>query len=329
MESETDLAYSGLHQLLTPLIDKHLDRLPVPQRDALATALGVAPGSPPDPFLVGLATLSLLADAADQQPLVCLIDDGQWLDQASIQVLSFVARRLLAEPIALVCATRTGQEVEILAGLPELPVHGLSDPDARTLLLNNVHGPVDCRGRRPDRHREPRQPARASGTAADLAGQRPRRRVRPARHPTTAHKIERSYVRRLTVLPAETQLLALAAAAEPLGDPVLLSRAAGLLGTDLTVAHPAVDAGCSRWVTGSASPTRSPARPPTTRPAPNTATRCTTPWPQPPTPRPTQTGEPGTWRARRSGPTRTSPQSSSARPVGPRHAGASPPPPRS
>ena len=143
VESETDLAYSGLHQLLTPLIDQHLDRLPVPQRDALATALGVASGSPPDPFLVGLATLSLLADAAEQQPLVCLIDDGQWLDQASIQVLSFVARRLLAEPIALVCATRTGQEVDVLVGLPELAVHGLSDPDARTLLLSNVHGPVD------------------------------------------------------------------------------------------------------------------------------------------------------------------------------------------
>ena len=206
----------------------------------------MAPGSPPDPFLVGLATLSLLADAADQQPLVCLIDDGQWLDQASTQVLSFVARRLLAEPIALVCATRTGQEVEILAGLPELAVHGLSDPDARTLLLSNVHGPVDSAVVDQivtESHGNPLALLELprAWQASDLAGG-----FGLPDTATTAHKIERSYVRRLTVLPAETQLLVLAAAAEPLGDPVLLSRAAGLLGTDLTVAHPAVDVGPAR-----------------------------------------------------------------------------------
>src|SRR3954447_16312369 len=96
VESETELAYSGLHQLCGPLLDGHLDRLPVPQREALGTAFGMtSAGAPPDRFLVGLATLSLVADAAEQQPVACFIDDGQWLDRASGQVLSFVARRLL------------------------------------------------------------------------------------------------------------------------------------------------------------------------------------------------------------------------------------------
>ncbi|MCW2761675.1 MAG: LuxR family transcriptional regulator fused with ATPase domain [Marmoricola sp.] len=243
VESETGLAYSGLHQLCAPLLEQHLDRLPLPQREALATALGLAPGSPPDQFLVGLATLSLVADAAEQQPVVCLIDDGQWLDHASNQVLSFVARRLLAEPVALVCATRIDQEEEILAGFPELQLRGLSDPDARKLLLSNVHGPLDSAVVDQivtESHGNPLALLELPRTwqASDLAGG-----FGLPDSPTTAHKIERSYVRRLTVLPAETQLLALAAAAEPLGDPVLLSRAAGLLGTDLTVADPAVDVG--------------------------------------------------------------------------------------
>jgi DNA-binding CsgD family transcriptional regulator len=243
VESETDLAYSGLHQLLAPLIDKHLGRLPDPQRDALATTLGVASGSPPDPFLVGLATLSLLADAADQQPLVCLIDDGQWLDQASIQVLSFVARRLLAERIAMVCATRTGQERDILVGLPELAVPGLSDLDARTLLLNNIHGPVDSAVVDQivaESHGNPLALLELPRAwhASDLAGG-----FGLPDTATTTYKIERSYMRRLDLLSPATRLLVLAAAAEPLGDPMLLSRAAGLLGTSLTVAHPAVDVG--------------------------------------------------------------------------------------
>ncbi len=243
VESETNLAYSGLHQLLTPLIDNHLDRLHAPQRDALTTALGLASGSPPDQFLVGLATLSLLADAAEQQPQACLIDDGQWLDQASAQVFTFVARRLLAEPIALVCATRTGEETDAMAGLPELLVPGLGDDEARRLLLSSVHGPVDTAVVDQivtESHGNPLALLELPRTwqESDLAGG-----FGLPDSPTTAHKVERSYVRRVTELPAETQLLALAAAAEPLGDPVLLSRAAGLLGTDLTVAHPAVDAG--------------------------------------------------------------------------------------
>ena len=107
VESEMELAYSGLHQLCAPVLDV-LDRLPAPQRDALATVFGLSPGIPPDRFLVGLATLTLLAEAAEPQPLICIIDDAQWLDQASALVIAFVARRLLAERIAIVCAARTG-----------------------------------------------------------------------------------------------------------------------------------------------------------------------------------------------------------------------------
>ena len=244
MESETELAYSGLHQLCAPLLDGHLDRLPVPQRDALATALGMtSAGAPPDRFLVGLATLSLVADAAEQQPVACFIDDGQWLDRASGQVLSFVARRLLAEPVALICATRTGQDDDVLAGLPELAVHGLTDQDARALLLSSIHGPMDSAiidQIVTESHGNPLALLELPRTwqESDLAGGY----GLPDTH-TTTHKIERSYVRRLELLPTETRLLALAAAAEPLGDPVLLSRAASLLGADLAMAHPAVDAG--------------------------------------------------------------------------------------
>jgi predicted ATPase len=124
VESEMELAYAGLHQLCGPLLD-YLERLPVPQRDALATVFGLSEGTAPDRFLVGLATLTLLAEVAEDQPLVCIVEDAQWLDQASAQILGFVARRLLAERIALVGAARTGVGDDVLAGLPELPIGGL------------------------------------------------------------------------------------------------------------------------------------------------------------------------------------------------------------
>ena len=143
LESEMELPYSGLHQLCAPMLD-HLDRLPVPQRDALATVFGRSAGPPPDRFLVGLATLSLFAEVAEQQPLVCIVDDAQWLDHASAQILGFVVRRLLAERVAVVCAARTGSGDDVLAGLPELPIQGLGDSEARALLLDNMHGPLDA-----------------------------------------------------------------------------------------------------------------------------------------------------------------------------------------
>ena len=131
VQSEMELAFAGLHQLCAPMLDR-AGRLPVPQRDALRTAFGMAAGPPPDRFLVGLAVLSLLSEVAGERPLICLIDDEQWLDRASAQALGFAARRLAADPVGLVFAAREpGPE---LAGLPELEVGGLRDEDARALL---------------------------------------------------------------------------------------------------------------------------------------------------------------------------------------------------
>ena len=143
VESEMELPYSGLHQLCAPMLE-HLERLPVPQRDALATVFGLSAGPAPGRFLVGLATLTLFAEIAEQQPVVCIIDDAQWLDEASTQILGFVTRRLLAERVALVCAARTGIGDDTFSGRPQLTVDGLGDSDARALLLENVHGPLDA-----------------------------------------------------------------------------------------------------------------------------------------------------------------------------------------
>ena len=241
VESEMELAYSGLHQLCAPLLD-HLDELPVPQRDALATVFGLSTGPAPDRFLVGLATLTLVAQAAEQHPLACIVDDAQWLDSASAQMLAFVARRLLAERVALVCAARTGIGDGVLAGLPALEIRGLSDGDARPLLLSHVHSPVDAALADQivaESHGNPLALLELPRTwqATDLAGGF----GLPASQPVTG-KIEHSYVQRLRLLPADTQLLVLAAAAEPLGDRRLLRRAAGALGIEMAAA-PAVGAG--------------------------------------------------------------------------------------
>src|SRR4051795_3879717 len=127
VESEMELAFAALQQLCAPLLDR-LDRLPVPQRNALGVAFGLRAGDAPDRFLVGLAVLSLLAEVAEERPVLCVVDDAQWLDTASAQALVFVARRLLAESVALVLVTRDpGDE---LAGLPKLPLDGLPSGDA-------------------------------------------------------------------------------------------------------------------------------------------------------------------------------------------------------
>src|SRR5580692_2766896 len=144
VESEMELAFAGLHQLLAPVLDR-ADALAVPQRDALKTAFGVSTGPVPDHFLVGLAVLGLLSDVAGERPLVCVIDDEQWLDRASAQALAFVARRLAAEPVGLVFAARVPGED--LAGLPELEIAGLRDADARALLGSVLTGPLDARVR--------------------------------------------------------------------------------------------------------------------------------------------------------------------------------------
>jgi DNA-binding CsgD family transcriptional regulator len=245
VESEMELAYSGLHQLCAPMLD-HLDRLPGPQRDALATVFGLTAGPVPDGLMVGLATLSLVAEAAEKDPLICLVEDSQWLDRSSARVFGFVARRLLAERVAFVCAARTGIEDDVFEGLPSLPITGLGDGDARALLLGNVHGPLDvavCDRVVVESHGNPLALLELPRTwsAADLAGG-----FGPPENHAVAGKIELSYRRRLLVLPSNTRLLVLAAAAEPLGDAALLRTAATALGIDMAAAAPAMDAGLLR-----------------------------------------------------------------------------------
>ena len=151
VESEMELAFAGLHQLLAPMLDR-ADRLPAPQRDALRTAFGLSAGPAPDRFLVGLAVLGLLSEVAAERPLVCVVDDEQWLDRASAQVLGFVARRLAAEPVGLVFAARVpGQE---LAGLPELAVEGLGEAGRAGAAGFGADWAGGCAGPGPDRGRD-------------------------------------------------------------------------------------------------------------------------------------------------------------------------------
>jgi DNA-binding NarL/FixJ family response regulator len=240
VQSEMELAFAGLHQLCAPLLTR-AGRLPVPQRDALRTAFGLAAGPSPDRFLVGLAVLSLLAGMAGERPLICLIDDGQWLDRASAQALGFAARRLAADPVGVVFAAREpGAE---LAGLPELEITGLRPDDARALLDSALAGPLDARIRDliiAETHGNPLallelphglSPAQLAGGfglpgAALLTG-----------------RIEDSFARQLDALPEQTRRLVQLAAADPSGDQSLVWRAAERLGIPVQAAAPAVEAG--------------------------------------------------------------------------------------
>ena len=242
VESEMELAYSGLHQLCAPLLD-HLDELPVPQRDALATVFGLSPGPAPDRFLVGLAALTLVAQAAEERPLACIVDDAQWLDQASAQIVAFRGPPPAGRAGRAGVRGAHGIGDGVLAGLPALPIGGLSDSDARRLLLGHVHGPLDAAVTEQiiaESHGNPLallELPRTWGRQVCAGGF-----GLPGSQPV-AGKIERSYVQRLLLLPADTQLLVLTAAAEPLGDPALLRRAADALGIEMAAAAPAVDAG--------------------------------------------------------------------------------------
>ena len=240
VESEMELAFAGLHQICVPYLDR-IGRLPGPQRDALGTAFGLQTGPVPDRFLVGLAVLTVLSDAAEQQPLVCIVDDAQWLDQASAQALAFVARRLGAESVGLVFAVRE-PEANLL-GLPDLVVRGLPAPDAQALLKSVVPGPMD------DRVRD-RIVAETQGNPLALL-ELPHGVARqemasgfglPGATPL-AGRIEDAYSRRLVSLPEASQRLLLVAACEPVGDPVLVLRAADLLGIPLDATTAATSAG--------------------------------------------------------------------------------------
>ena len=240
VQTEMELAFAGLHQLCGPMLD-HAGHLPGPQRDALRTAFGISAGPAPDRFLVGLAVLSLLSEVAGAQPLICVVDDHQWLDRASAQALGFAARRVVADPVGLVFAVREpGGE---LAGLPELEVTGLRDDDARTLLESALAGPLD--GRVLDlivaeTHGNPLALLELPKglTPAELAGGF----GLPGAVPLPG-RIEQSFRRQLEALPDQTRRLLLVAAAEPHGDLSLVWRAAGRLGIGAAAAAPALDAG--------------------------------------------------------------------------------------
>jgi DNA-binding CsgD family transcriptional regulator len=240
VQSEMELAFSGLHQLLAPVFDR-VERLLAPQRDALRTALGVSPGPAPDRFLVALAVLNLLSEAAEEHPLICVIDDEQWLDRASAQTLAFVARRLEAESVGLVFAAR--KPSRDLAGLPELVVEGLSESDALILLDAVLTGPLDARVRDQIVTETRGNPLallellRAT-TPAELAGGFG---LPGERSPSGG--IDKSFRRRLDALPVDTRRLLQLAAADPVGEPLLVWRAAERLGIATEAATPAVDVG--------------------------------------------------------------------------------------
>src|SRR5215469_11653525 len=240
VQSEMELAFAGLHQLCVPMLE-HLDSIPVPQHDALLTAFGVASGPAPDRFFVGLAVLSLLSEVAEEGPLVCVVDDEQWLDRASVQALGFAARRLGADSVGVVFAAR--EPGAHLTGLPELEVDGLGDSDARALLASALAGPLDARvadlivaetrGNPLALLELPRglSPGELAGGfglpgAAPLAG-----------------RIEDSFTRQLGALPEESRRLLALAAADPSGDRALVWRAAARLGIPVQAGAPAVEAG--------------------------------------------------------------------------------------
>jgi DNA-binding CsgD family transcriptional regulator len=241
VEAEMELPYAGLHQLCAPMLGA-IDAIPDHHQAALRVALGLAAGDPPDRFLVALAALGVLSSTAEERPLLCLIDDAQWLDSATRQVLGFVARRLGAEPLAMVFAVREPSSEAELAHLPELKLAGLDDDDARALLATVAPGPLDERVR--DRivaetRGNPlallelprgRSVAELAGGFALPDGKLPR-------------ELEEHYVRRLDALPEATRRLALLAAADPVGDAPLLWRAAHGLGIDDSAAGPAAREG--------------------------------------------------------------------------------------
>ena len=234
-----ELPFAGVHQLCRPILDR-LDALPEPQRAAISVAFGLSLGEPPDRFLVALAALSLLSDVADERPLLCLVDDAQWLDSTSAQVLGFVARRLLAESVAIVFAVREPSEEPELVGLPELQLGGLAEDESRALLASVIPGRLD----EPVRDRiiaETRGNPLAllelprGLTAAELAGgfALPDAMGLPGR-------IQDLYQRRVSALPEPTQQLMLLAAADPVGDATLLWRAAQTLGINRGAADVAI-----------------------------------------------------------------------------------------
>ena len=242
IQAEMELSFAGIHRLCTPILDG-IEVLAEPQQNALRVAWGMASGDAPDRFLVAVAVLNLLSATAEKRPLLCLVDDAQWLDAASVQALGFVARRLVAEPMAMIFSLREPVTTRALDGLPQLSVQGLDEPDARALLSRAVPGPLDDRVR--DRiiaetegnplalielSQTMSRSERAGGFAPPAGGDLP-------------SQLQEQYLRRISALPTATQRLMLLAAAEPLGDAALLWRAAERLSLDPGALVPATEVG--------------------------------------------------------------------------------------
>jgi DNA-binding CsgD family transcriptional regulator len=226
-ESEAELAYAGLHQMFSQLIREKLDLLPVPQRDAIRIAFGEKAGVIANPFLLGLAVLNRLADIAAEQPVLCLVDDAQWLDRATAQTLAFIARRLDAEAVGIVFAVR--ESTEAFDGLPELTLSGLAPEDARDLLATAPAGPVDQAVRERFIAETHGNPLALLELSRGLSAAEFEHAFDPRDSRGLWVRLEESFQRRVEGLSADARMLLLIAAAEPVGDPVLFWRAADLL----------------------------------------------------------------------------------------------------
>jgi hypothetical protein len=241
VEAEMELPFAGIHQLCAPLLD-HLDALPQTQQDALNVALGLASGQVPDRFLVGLAVLGLLSAAAEGRPLLCLVEDAQWLDAASGLIIGFVARRLLAESVAIVVAVREPNTRHDFDGLPELLLRGLAEEDARTLLMRAVPGRLDDRVRDGILAETRGNPLALLDLPRSMSAAEPAGGFELLVATDLPRQLEDHYLQRAGELPEATQRLLLLAAAEPIGDATLVWRAAHGLGIERSSLAPAEDA---------------------------------------------------------------------------------------
>jgi DNA-binding CsgD family transcriptional regulator len=240
VQSEMELAYAGLHQLLASMLDR-LDCLPAPQSEALRTVFGLASGRPPDRFFVGLAVLSLLSDAEEEQPLLCVVDDEQWLDRASADALAFVARRLDRESVGLIFAARAASDQ--LAGLPELVVGGLSEADAYALLNSILTAPLDPQVREQIVSETRGIPLAMLEMLRDLSPAELAGGFGFAGGVPISRSIEETFLRRIDTLPSDSRRLLQLAAADPIGDPLLVWRAAERLGISTDAATAPAQAG--------------------------------------------------------------------------------------
>lgn len=237
VESEMELAFAGLQHLCGPL-SHHVDALPAPQREALDIAFGISTGPRPDRFLIGLAVLSLLAAAAEHQPVLCVVDDAQWLDRVSLQTLAFVTRRLGSEPVAVLFGVRSDSDDE-LNGLPQLTVGGLRAADAGALLDSVIPGLLDDRVRDRIVAETQGNPLALLELPRDLTSEELAGGFGWPDGGRLASHIERAFLRRIKQLPTETRTLLLTAATDPLGDAALLARACEQLGISMDAIAPA------------------------------------------------------------------------------------------